>query len=45
MFREMETINPIIPKDTKIISKIGFISNIPKNPKIIEIKYNKIEFG
>jgi hypothetical protein len=43
MFRAMDTINPIIPKDTKIISNIGFISNIPINPIIMEIKYkNKL---
>ena len=35
----MDTINPIIPKDTKIISRIGFISNIPNIPIKTEIKY------
>lgn len=45
MFRAMDTINPIIPKDTKIISNNGFISNIPIIPIKMDIKYNIIECG
>jgi hypothetical protein len=45
MFRIMDIINPIIPKDTKIISNNGFISNIPNIPIKMDMKYKIAECG